>query len=49
MEPAAVSVCHIGLGATYRLNSNVSLRGEWERFKAVGDIDLVSIGVAFTF
>jgi OOP family OmpA-OmpF porin len=39
----------IGLGATYSLNRNVSVRGEWERFKAVGDIDLISIGLAFTF
>lgn len=38
-----------GLGANFNVSRNVSLRVEWERFKAVDDIDLLSLGLAFRF
>jgi hypothetical protein len=38
-----------GLGVSYDITRNVSARAEWERFKAVGDIDLLSIGIAVKF
>jgi OOP family OmpA-OmpF porin len=38
-----------GLGASYDFTKNFAIRAEWERFKAVGDIDLLSIGVAYKF
>lgn len=38
-----------GLGASYNLARNVSVRAEWERFRAVDDIDLVSLGIVFRF
>lgn len=47
----------IGLGGEYAFNKSAALRVEWERFLNVGDkdttgegdIDLVSVGVAFKF
>ena len=38
-----------GLGLAVNVTRNVSLRAEWERFKAVDDIDLWSLGLAFKF
>lgn len=38
-----------GLGMAYNITRNVSIRAEWERFKAVDDIDLLSLGLAFKF
>ena len=38
-----------GLGASYNFTKNFGIRAEWERFKAVGDIDLLSIGVVYKF
>lgn len=38
-----------GVGLAYNISRNVSLRAEWERFKAVDNIDLVSLGLAFKF
>ena len=38
-----------GIGASFNFTKNLSMRAEWERFKAVGDIDLLSIGVVFKF
>ena len=38
-----------GLGASYNINKNVSVRGEWERYQAIGDIDLLSVGLVVKF
>ena len=38
-----------GLGMALNITRNVSIRAEWERFKAVDDIDLLSLGLAFKF
>lgn len=38
-----------GVGASYNFTKNFGVRAEWERFKAVGDIDLLSIGVVYKF
>jgi OOP family OmpA-OmpF porin len=38
-----------GLGATYNLTRNLGIRAEWEQFKAVDNISLLSIGVAYKF
>ena len=38
-----------GVGVAYNFTPNLALRAEWERFKAVDDIDLLSVGVAFKF
>jgi OmpA-OmpF porin, OOP family len=38
-----------GVGVAYHFTPNLALRAEWERFKAVDDIDLMSIGVAIKF
>lgn len=38
-----------GLGMAFNFTRNVSLRAEWERFRAVDDIDLLSLGLAFKF
>jgi OmpA-OmpF porin, OOP family len=38
-----------GVGIAYNFTPNLALRAEWERFKAVDDIDLLSIGIAFKF
>lgn len=46
-----------GLGLNYNITKNVGIRGEWERFRKVGDtnktgqtdIDLLSIGVVYKF
>jgi OOP family OmpA-OmpF porin len=39
----------VGLGASFNLTKNLTLRAEWERYKAVGDIDLLSVGIVFKF
>jgi OOP family OmpA-OmpF porin len=39
----------LGIGASYDFTKNFSIRAEWERFKAVGDIDLLSIGLVYKF
>jgi OOP family OmpA-OmpF porin len=39
----------LGLGLAFNITKNVSLRAEWERFKAVDDIDLLSAGLVFKF
>lgn len=38
-----------GVGASYNISANVSLRAEWEMFKAVDNISLLSLGIAFRF
>src|SRR5262245_24603403 len=38
-----------GLGANFNLSRNLTLRAEWERLKAVGDIDLYTAGLLFRF
>ncbi|MCP3996847.1 MAG: hypothetical protein GY722_17560 [bacterium] len=40
-----------GMGLEYRFNSDLAVRGEWERFTDVPDqdIDLISVGVSYTF
>ena len=38
-----------GVGASYDLTKNFAIRAEWERFKAVGDIDLLSVGLVYRF
>lgn len=38
-----------GVGATYNLTKNFGIRAEWEQYKAVDDISLLSIGVAYKF
>ena len=38
-----------GVGMAAHLTRNVGIRLEWERFKAVDDIDLVSAGLVFKF
>jgi OOP family OmpA-OmpF porin len=38
-----------GLGASYDFTKNIGIRAEWERFKAVGDIDLLSVGLVYKF
>jgi len=39
----------LGIGASYDFTKNFGIRAEWERFKAVGDIDLLSVGVVYKF
>ena len=39
----------IGIGGSYNLTKNFSIRAEWEQFEAVDKISLLSIGVAFKF
>ena len=39
----------LGIGASYNFTKNFAVRAEWERFKAVGDIDLLSIGAVYKF
>lgn len=39
----------VGIGASYNINRNLSVRGEWEMFKAVDNISLLSLGIAFKF
>lgn len=39
----------LGVGASYGFTKNLSIRAEWERFKAVGDIDLLSVGLVYKF
>jgi OOP family OmpA-OmpF porin len=38
-----------GLGVTYNMTKNFGIRAEWERFKAVDNISLLSVGVAYKF
>jgi OOP family OmpA-OmpF porin len=38
-----------GLGLAYNVTSHLSLRAEWERFRAVDDIDLLTLGLAYRF
>ncbi len=38
-----------GIGASYDFTKNFAIRAEWERFKAVGDIDLLSVGIVYKF
>jgi OOP family OmpA-OmpF porin len=38
-----------GIGASYDITKNIGIRAEWERFKAVGDIDLLSVGLVYKF
>lgn len=38
-----------GVGVSYDFTRNIGVRAEWERFKAVGDIDLLSVGLAYKF
>ncbi len=39
----------LGIGASYDFTKNFAIRAEWERFKAVGDIDLLSVGIVYKF
>ncbi|HEX9684317.1 MAG TPA: outer membrane beta-barrel protein [Burkholderiales bacterium] len=39
----------LGIGASYDFTKNFGIRAEWERFKAVGDIDLLSVGIVYKF
>ena len=39
----------LGIGASYDFTKNFGIRAEWERFKAVGDIDLLSVGLVYKF
>lgn len=39
----------LGVGVSYDVAKNFGIRAEWERFKAVGDIDLLSVGVSYRF
>jgi len=38
-----------GVGASYDLTKNFGIRAEWERFKAVDNIDLLSVGLVYKF
>lgn len=38
-----------GLGMALNITRNVSVRAEWERFKAVDSIDFLSLGAVFKF
>src|SRR5262245_29121134 len=38
-----------GIGASYNITKNVAVRAEWEWFKAVDNISLLSLGIAFKF
>lgn len=38
-----------GIGASYDFTKNLGIRAEWERFKAVDNIDLLSVGVVYKF
>jgi OmpA-OmpF porin, OOP family len=38
-----------GIGASYNINRNLSVRAEWEQFEAVDTISLLSLGVVFKF
>jgi OOP family OmpA-OmpF porin len=39
----------LGFGGAYHFNRNFSVRAEWEMFKALDDISLLSVGVAYKF
>lgn len=39
----------LGIGASYDFTKNFAIRAEWERFKAVGDINLLSLGIVYKF
>jgi OOP family OmpA-OmpF porin len=38
-----------GVGASYDFTKNIGIRAEWERFKAEGDINLLSVGLVYKF
>lgn len=38
-----------GVGVAYNFTPNLALRGEWERLKAVDDIDFLSVSLAVKF
>jgi OOP family OmpA-OmpF porin len=38
-----------GIGASYNINRNFSVRAEWEQFEAVDSISLLSLGIVFKF
>jgi len=38
-----------GIGGAFHINRNLSLRAEWERYDAIDDISLLSIGLAYRF
>ncbi len=38
-----------GIGGSYAFTKNLGIRAEWERFKAVDNIDLLSVGVVYQF
>lgn len=48
---------YFGLGLQYAMNKNLGLRGEWERYKNLGDtdttgqsdVDLLSVGMIYKF
>jgi OOP family OmpA-OmpF porin len=39
----------VGIGASYNISKNFSVRAEWEQFKAVDTISLLSLGIVFKF
>jgi len=38
-----------GVGANYDFTKNFAIRAEWERFKAVDTIDMLSVGLVYKF
>jgi len=38
-----------GVGASYDFTKNFGIRAEWERFKPVDNIDLLSVGLVYKF
>lgn len=38
-----------GIGASYDFTKNLAMRAEWERFKAVDSISLLSVGIVYKF
>lgn len=38
-----------GIGASYNFTKNLAIRAEWEQFKAVDNISLLSLGVVYKF
>jgi OOP family OmpA-OmpF porin len=38
-----------GVGGAYNITKNFSIRAEWEQFKAVDNISMLSVGVAYKF
>ena len=39
----------LGVGASYDFTKNFAIRAEWERFKAVDTIDMLSVGLVYKF